>query len=96
MENPDSPAPQILRLLLAAAALCFRRCLAAPQVIDIEWTDTARGRDLPLKVRVPDGTDKGTAGNLFARVGWFARRWRGLGRTLVAAWLSGHSCAASG
>lgn len=59
MENPNSPAPQILRLLLAAAALCFAGAvLAAPQVIDIEWTDTARGRDLPLKVRIPEGTDK--------------------------------------
>lgn len=30
---------------------------AAPQVLDIAWTDTARERSLPLKVRVPEGAD---------------------------------------
>lgn len=31
---------------------------AVPQVLDIEWKDAARDRTLPLKVRVPDGTDR--------------------------------------
>ena len=28
---------------------------AAPQVLDIDWKDSARERTLPLKIRVPDG-----------------------------------------
>lgn len=30
---------------------------AAPQVIDLEWKDRSRDRNVPLKVRVPDGAD---------------------------------------
>ncbi len=45
-------------LLTVAAALWSTLSLAAPQVLDIEWRDSGRDRTLPLKVRVPDGTDK--------------------------------------
>ena len=31
---------------------------AAPQVLDTEWKDPARERALPMKVRIPDGSDK--------------------------------------
>jgi len=31
---------------------------AAPQVLDIEWKDSARDRTLPLKVRIPEGDQK--------------------------------------
>lgn len=31
---------------------------AAPQVLDTEWKDTARERSLPLKIRIPDGSEK--------------------------------------
>jgi dienelactone hydrolase len=31
---------------------------AAPQVLDIDWKDSARDRTLPLKVRVPDGESR--------------------------------------
>lgn len=42
----------------AAAVLCPALALAAPQVLDIEWKDSGRERTLPLKVRIPDGSDK--------------------------------------
>ena len=38
------------------AGLLFSATLhAAPQVLDIDWKDSARERTLPLKIRVPDG-----------------------------------------
>jgi len=46
------------RLLSATALLVAVIAHGAPQVIDLDWNDTARGRSLPLKVRVPDGADK--------------------------------------
>ncbi len=42
----------------ACLALASTIAFAAPQVLDIEWKDSARERALPLRVRVPDGTDK--------------------------------------
>lgn len=52
------PLFRIFRLL-AAFALCIGiGAHGAPLVIDLDWTDAARGRSLPLKVRVPEGSDK--------------------------------------
>jgi len=31
---------------------------AAPSVLDLEWKDTSRDRVLPLKVRIPDGSER--------------------------------------
>ena len=45
-------------LLTVAVALSSTLALAAPEVLDIEWKDSGRDRILPLKVRVPEGTDK--------------------------------------
>ncbi len=41
-------------LFLTALLLCAN-LNAAPQVLDIDWKDSARERMLPLKIRVPDG-----------------------------------------
>ncbi len=40
---------------LVAAALFSSTLHAVPQVLDIDWKDSARERSLPLKIRVPDG-----------------------------------------
>ena len=45
-------------IFMAWAALVTTLAFAAPQVLDTEWNDTARERSLPLKVRIPDGSDK--------------------------------------
>ena len=45
-------------LFAAYAALTTTLAIAAPLVLDTEWSDAARERALPLKVRVPDGLDK--------------------------------------
>ena len=42
----------------ACLALASAFAFAAPQVLDIEWKDAARERTLPLKVRLPDGSEK--------------------------------------
>lgn len=41
-----------------AAALFPLFAVAAPQVLDTDWKDTARERSLPLKVRIPEGSEK--------------------------------------
>lgn len=44
------------RLLVFLFALCIASTtFAAPQVLDIDWKDSARERTLPLKIRMPDG-----------------------------------------
>ncbi len=43
---------------IASCAFSVTCVLAAPQVLDTEWQDAARERALPLKVRVPDGSEK--------------------------------------
>jgi predicted dienelactone hydrolase len=46
-------------LLFVCTALALASsCLAAPQVIDIEFKDASRDRAIPIKIRVPDGTGK--------------------------------------
>ena len=40
------------------AALIPVCAVAAPQVQDVEWKDPSRDRVLPLKVRIPDGSEK--------------------------------------
>ncbi len=42
-------------IALVLALLCSALTHAAPQVLDLEWKDSARERTLPLKIRVPDG-----------------------------------------
>ncbi len=46
------------RCLIAGTLLAGTFAHGAPQVIDLDWVDAARGRNLPLKVRVPEGSDK--------------------------------------
>ena len=43
------------RFLVFLAVLFSASLHAAPLVIDIDWKDSARERNLPLKIRVPDG-----------------------------------------
>ena len=43
---------------VAATALATTLAFASPQVLDTDWKDPGRERTLPLKVRVPDGSDK--------------------------------------
>ncbi len=43
---------------IASTALASTPAFAVPQVLDIEWSDTSRQRALPLKVRIPDGSEK--------------------------------------
>ena len=44
-------------VVIACTALASTLAWAAPQVLDTEWKDTARERSLPLKVRIPDGSE---------------------------------------
>jgi dienelactone hydrolase len=41
--------------MLAVVLLFSATTNAAPQILDIDWKDSARDRTLPLKVRVPEG-----------------------------------------
>jgi predicted dienelactone hydrolase len=43
--------------LLSLALLCTAPALAGP-VCDVVWRDAARGRDLPVRIRMPDGNAK--------------------------------------
>ena len=45
-------------IFATVSACCPSHSFAAPQVLDIEWKDSARERTLPLKARIPDGTEK--------------------------------------
>ena len=45
-------------IVATVSACCPSLSFAAPQVLDIEWKDSARERTLPLKARIPDGTGK--------------------------------------
>ena len=45
-------------IFIVIVSLNATDAFAAPQVLDIEWKDAARERALPLKVRVPDGSEK--------------------------------------
>ena len=45
-------------IFVASSAFSATFVLAAPQVLDTEWTDASRERALPMKVRVPDGSEK--------------------------------------
>ena len=47
-----------LWLSLCAGLLFSAFAHAAPQVLDIDWKDSARERTLPLKIRVPDGDSR--------------------------------------
>lgn len=46
----------IARIALFMLVLLSVAVHATPQVLDLDWTDSARARTLPLKVRIPDGT----------------------------------------
>ena len=45
-------------IFIASTFLATTHAFAAPQVLDTEWKDPARERNLPLKVRIPDGSEK--------------------------------------
>lgn len=45
--------------IILAATFCISvASYAAPQVIDTDWKDAARERIVPLKLRIPEGTEK--------------------------------------
>lgn len=76
----------ILLSALTTCAVLFATvtpAAAATQVIDIEWKDANRERELPLKIRVPDGADSVPLLIFSAWAGRLARRRQSVGRALV-------------
>ena len=45
-------------IFVVSTTLAATRACATPQVLDTEWNDPARERSLPLKVRIPVGSEK--------------------------------------
>lgn len=80
----------IARLVLFAALLCAPAPAAAVTICEAVWRDAARGRDLPVKIRLPDGDAKvpgvlfspGLGGNRQGGEVW-AAGWAALGLAVI-------------
>jgi dienelactone hydrolase len=80
----------IARFALSLALLCAALPAAAVTICVTTWRDAARGRDLPVKIRLPDGAGKvpavlfspGLGGNRQGGEVW-AAGWAGLGLAVI-------------